>query len=244
MPFFDKVALLNLIKRAPAPIQVAQEGTGEVRIWEKPDPKERYALGADASEGIEGGDRSAGFIYSLNSGKQALTLHGLWSPSEFAALINKYGRMYNNAYLGVEGGVDKWGSLVLQYLVDNLSYPNLHYHPYGDKMQEVKVGYPTTSLAKATADSELNDAIKANELEIRDKEVLGEMGSYVRKATGKIEAASGTHDDLVSAAKIAWQMRTYAPTRPIQTVEVGTMPRYAQIHRGPPAFRQYLEKVR
>lgn len=241
--YFDKASLSRMLKSAKEPLRIVQEGTGVCRIWEIADPKERYAFGADASEGIEGGDRSGAFLYSLTTGKQAMTLQGLWGPSEFAALINKYGRIYNNAYTGIEN--DKYGALVLHYLEETFLYPNLHYHSLENNPKEVKLGYPTTSLAKITGDGELNDAIKANELEIRDKEVLGEMSSYVRLKTGKIGAASGTHDDLVSCTKIGWQMRKYAPTRPIQTIEPEMRPRYpvGMPTRAAPAFKRYLENV-
>ncbi len=239
--FFDRVSLMRISKMALDAVKVEREGTGDVRIWMMADPKERYAFGGDAAEGLEGGDRSAGYIYSLNTGQQAATLQGLWSPSEFARLVDKYGRMYNNAYTGVER--DKSGALVLQYLDEIYKYPNLHYHPSATNLSEVKLGYPIGEFAKFTADNELNDAIKSNEFLIRDREVLGEMSSFVRHKSGKVEAAAGTHDDLVSAAKIAWQLRKYAPTRPVQTVENEANRYRVPARRGPPAFKTYLEKV-
>jgi hypothetical protein len=245
LPFFDKVALVRAMQNALPPLKTVQEGTGWVRIWENPDPTERYAFGADASEGLEKGDRAGMFVFSLHTGHQVATLHGVWTPSEFAKLIDQYGRRYNDAYGAIEN--DKYGALVLKYLEEKFCYPNLHYHPSTDNPKEVKIGYPTTSLSKIMADEELNDGLKSAELQIRDKEVLGEMSSYVKLRSGKVGATAGTHDDLVSAAKIAWQMRKYAPTRPIKTTEEARYPRfgpYGTNRRPTPAFKRYLDEVR
>ncbi len=61
---------------------------GAIRIWEHPDKKKRYIIGADCSEGVEGGDYQAAVVFSPSQNKIVATVRILVKPDIFGDLMD------------------------------------------------------------------------------------------------------------------------------------------------------------
>jgi len=69
-----------------------------------------------------------------------------------------------------------------------------------------RVGWSTNAATRPKMLSELKDVIKNKLLTIPDKEIIDEMFSFILNKQGKPVAENNTHDDLVIALSIAWQL--------------------------------------
>lgn len=201
--FFDMAVTNAMASAARAPIETGERGA--LRIWELPARGEQYIIGADTSEGIEapggkGSDASAAIVYRRRDGAHVATLHGHFTPWEFARALASLGRRYGNARVAVER--NNHGHAVLQALIREHRYPNLYQHDDG------RAGWITSAVTRPQMLDALEDGHRQGLWKSPDQTLLGEMRTFVVKANGRPEAARGAHDDTVLAAAIGWAVLT------------------------------------
>lgn len=177
-----------------------------LRIYKQPDEKKLYVLGADVSEGVNGGDYSVVPIIDRMTGEEVAFYRGLIAPDRLGSMINKWGRMYNNALAVVE--VNNHGLTTLTAL-KNLSYPALYYRPkqfetigmsYTDKL-----GWRTTKLTRTLLIDDLAQAIREKTLIIHSKEILDEMTTFVYNVNNEMVPQQSFHDDGIFGLGIGYQ---------------------------------------
>lgn len=79
----------------------------------------------------------------------------------------------------------------------------------GEAPESVKYGWDTNSATRPAMLTQLKDAIDKQALTIYDKPTIEEMFSFVVMQTStswKAQAESNSHDDLIMALAIAWQL--------------------------------------
>ena len=181
---------------------------GELRIWERPEEGKRYIIGADTSEGLEGGDYACAQIINMRTLEQVASIHGSVPPWDFALLLNQVGRWYNRAMLAVE--VNGTGHAVQDPLIRVYHYPNLH--PWMGMPDAVRRGRPrvwgwqTNTHSRPLMIEAGRRAINDRLVVIRDEKTLSEIHNFTRMDNGKYEAEAG-HDDRVMALLIALRSR-------------------------------------
>jgi len=164
----------------------------------------RYVIGADAATGV-GKDESAFVIGSATPSSITVVCCGKQKMPEveFADLLDKKGRYYNNGTLVVEAA--PVGKATLNKL-EELHYPRLY-------KEKDKVGFQTTRLTKGPMlVADLAEAIKDRVLNIYDFEIIEQLMSYIRTEKGTYEATSGARDDYVSALMMLIQGVKAAPS--------------------------------
>lgn len=202
-------------KKAPTRIRALNDGQkGAVSLhpatlwaWKYPVNGRKYVIGADTSEGVQGGDSSAACIVDYESGEQVAELHGLVAPEKLARFLDLLGRWYNLARVGVER--NNHGHSVLNSLRNFHRYRRLYYHRAYDRTgkQRPMLGWPTDSKTKPIMVDEMAAAIVTGTFGIRSSELCDELLGMVVTDTGSVEASEGKHDDRAIAAMIAWQLR-------------------------------------
>lgn len=83
-------------------------------------------------------------------------------------------------------------------------------------IETVKLGWTTSSASRPTMLSMLKECIDNRLLRIYDKPTISEMFSFIVSQTSsswKAQAEQGSHDDLIMALAIAWQL--YQSENPI-----------------------------
>lgn len=84
--------------------------------------------------------------------------------------------------------------------------------------ETVKLGWTTTSASRPTMLSMLKECIDNRLIRVYDKPTISEMFAFIISQTSsswKAQAESGSHDDLIMALAIAWQL--YQSESPLKT---------------------------
>ena len=187
---------------------VVEDKYAKLKIWDMPETGEEYVIGADAAEGLEGGDFSVADVIRVKDMKTVARFRSqLVDPDQFAHILDKLGRFYNYALIGPE--INNHGLAVIQRLRD-LFYSNLYKREKGlDEVFETsttKFGWKTTTITKPLAIDYLAEAIREGLVKDEDIVFVEEAFSYVRDEKGRTNAEDGTHDDTIMAKAIALQL--------------------------------------
>lgn len=175
-------------------------------IYKEPEPDGIYVVGADVSEGVTGGDYSVAVIFDRKTGEEVAFYRGLIAPDRFGEILNKWGRIYNNALMTVE--INNHG-LTTVTILKQLIYPAMYFRP--SKFEVVgapwsdKLGWKTTKMTRLLMIDDLGQALREMDLIIHSKELLDEMTVFVYDRNNNMGAQDGFHDDCIFAAAIANQ---------------------------------------
>jgi hypothetical protein len=176
---------------------------GELLLYKRHDPGERYYIGADVSMGIRGGDWSVAQI--LDSKKEQVGVYRAQiHPDYFSDVLNALGYFFNTARLAVEN--NNHGILTVTRLGKDFAYPNLYFETAVEKQTEhetVTFGFRTTVKTKPLIIDQLRAALRDKEMTLNDKTTIRELMTYVVNEEGKMEAERGCHDDCVMSLAIA-----------------------------------------
>lgn len=189
---------------------VFEEG-GFVKIWEWPVPRRKYVVGADVAEGLEHGDYSSAHVLDAKTRLMVAHYHGHIDVDLFGEdLLNKLGRFYNKALMGVERNA--MGLAPLKAL------QRVGYQPiFRQRSQQLRTPSPTESLGwhtlpttKGMAIAELGAEFR-NGIAIPDADTIQELKTYRIEGNGKMMGSP--HDDRVMSLAIAVQMLKYVHLR-------------------------------
>lgn len=193
----DLFTIKKMIDIAPKPLR----DEGWLKIYEEPKKGGRYVVGADTAEGV-GGDSSVATVVDIVTKKVVAKIKSnQWKPKQFAHKIVEICEMYSSP--GIEKpkvGVERNNhghSVILE--LENLNYENLYVH------DDEKIGWRTDMVTRPIMINTLINAIEDKYLIVFDREVLSECLTLINN-DGKIEAASGKHDDCFISLAIALQL--------------------------------------
>ena len=189
----------------------------ETWIWKDPNPEHRYIISCDPSSG-SGNDYTAIEIIDVDAVDengipffdQVLEYSGKLNGEEIAELIDRYGRIYNNAKAVIEciGG---YGDAVVLKLRDYFHYSNLYYdetvalksytNDYAKKLFKAKddeklPGFRSNGL-RIQMISNFVEMLKNNSFRVRSERVISELDTWVFK-NGRPDHMDGMHDDLLT----------------------------------------------
>ena len=187
-------------------------------IWEDPIPGHRYIIACDPSSGSSDDRTSIQVIDADAMGedgypcyRQVLEYNGKRTGDEVGFLIDRYGRVYNNALAVVEciGG---YGDAAALYLMNN-KYPNLYYDDANLKnytsednfnkryvknknKKEELAGFRSNSL-RVQVLANFVELLKGGRFLIRSSRVIGELETWIFK-NGRPDHMTGFHDDSLT----------------------------------------------
>ena len=174
----------------------------------------RYALIADTSRG-KGLDYHAFSVFDISKMpyNQVCTFNdNLLTPQDYASMINRIGRYYNDAMALIE--INDLGQQVADVLWDTYEYDNILYtRNNGRAGKEITFGFGgkntdrgvrTTKTVKNNGCSLLKLLIEQKQMILNDYETIQQISTFSKKA-GSWEAEQGKHDDLVTGLWLfAW----------------------------------------
>lgn len=233
-PFFDNRKLQATLRKARLVEPVERSSPRhdrngrlwyELERWEDPVEGNVYVAGADVADGFEAGgerDYSVLAIMNASTGRTAMRLKAHMKHDEFASACASWCRKYNKAFLAVE--LPGPGDTIVALLQEKYGYTNLYGESVGDQVRvgkstqtrrEIRYGFRQTKNTKQVILHKFRLAIEGEftegpenfrpEIEMLDTEFLTEAFN-VRDDAGKIEAASGYHDDVTMAWAITHEM--------------------------------------
>lgn len=231
-PVFDISALDQIVTESPMrgylhdvsarTSEFRPNGDGALHVWELPQPRTRYVIGADVAEGLEHGDFSVAHVINTSTGKVAAKWRGHIEADLFGSDILWYlGWYYHGALVGIEA--NNHGGTTIKYLRDR-GYSNLYYRYSYDKRSNRRtktLGWLTTAKSKPLAIDNLVHALRIQrgpneelvaeaELDLLDSETIGELRTFVRDEKGSMHGSP--FDDQVMSLAIANQMREHSFT--------------------------------
>ena len=177
---------------------------GHLEIWEPPNFKDKFIIGADVALGV-GQDYSTAVVMNKERHICALFRDNFTDPSNFGDILFYLGRYFNNALLAVES--NSLGIATLNRL-KQMNYVNLYYQTKAASLlsdEGGKPGFRTTVSTKPMIIGNLKRAIEDNDLWIPSKTILGELRTYVAAENGSTNALAGNYDDTVMALAIAFE---------------------------------------
>ena len=188
-----------------------------LRVWERPDPRQRYVGYLDTAEGGHSNesDFSALAVVNIFTKHHAATLRLKAAPSEVGAMACAVMGYYNTGMLGGERG--PYGSSALDRIRE-LHYPNVYYHvDYNSPRKEPEAWIFPTQKNRDELLRTFRETIFERSFLTRDKILGEEMGTFSWEKTRfgqlKAQAKRRKHDDLVIAAAganfIAQRQRRY-----------------------------------
>lgn len=228
-PVFNAAYLSECEKNAPdikhrmefEPISEVFESSprGRLFIYHEVDPHGSYYIGADVAKGVGREERRDpnGNILATGEGDYSVAVvlddkkrvvavwRGKVDPDYYSNILFALGTMYNTARLAVE--FNNHGILPNTRLFKDMGYQNLYTREVYDKQTDAtrtELGFNTDVKTRPLIIDELREAIRERKIELNDKSVIRELGTFVADPeTGKIEADAGCHDDCVLALAIA-----------------------------------------
>lgn len=218
-PVFDQAALMRLLAGCAEP--TGAEDSRQLLIWQPPDPKGHYVIGADTAEGLVHGDWSVGLVIDRATGSDVACLRGHWPDHVFASKLDALGRRYNTATLGVED--NNHGHSVINTLVNVLRYPKLYARQDYDHLtgqSERRWGWLTSAKTKPILVDYLAQLISTPGFRVANSLLVSEALTFEHKADGSMGSQGGCFDDSVIAWGIAHQMRLLTRSE-LPKVEVG-----------------------
>lgn len=190
-------------------------------IWKDPIPTHRYICACDGSSGA-GEDYTAIQIIDVDAidengipyFEQVLEYNGKVNGSESGQIVDRYGRIYNDALVVVDG-CGGYGDAICLTLLD-LGYPNLYYDDPSlknytnenlmkkgaNKEKEKQLpGFRTNSLRLQMISNFVN-MLKDNSFRVRSVRTINELETWVFK-NGRPDHQDGCHDDLLTCLSMA-----------------------------------------
>lgn len=197
----------SLISRDDRSIIALEDVGAPLKIWDMPADGGSYVVGADTAEGLKDGDYSVADVIDTKTLKTVAKYRGHCDPDQFGYILDRLGRFYNFALMGVE--INNHGLAVVQRLRD-LFYTNLYRREKGidERFEEAtsKLGWKTDMRTKPLMIDHLAEAIRERLVIDYDVAFVEEALTYVVDDNGRTNAEEGNFDDTIMAKAIALQM--------------------------------------
>ena len=187
-------------------------GSG-ISMYKQPEPDHQYACIVDVSRG-KGLDYSAFQIIDITKmpyEQVCVYRDNFITPAEYAEVIYRTGKRYNEATVLVE--INDIGEQVAELVHYEYEYENILYtESAGRSGKRISTGFGkrcdkgirTTKSVKAVGCSILKLLVEQEQLILNDFQTIKELSTFSRKRNS-YEAESGAHDDLVMCLVLfAW----------------------------------------
>jgi hypothetical protein len=179
--------------------------TAGLRIYKEPQKFHVYAMGVDTASGSPGGDYSAIMLLDVSDTtkvQMAASYYDHLAPSDFKEIVHEMADKYQ-ALAVVES--NSYGLSIIEHLQEK-SYPRQYRDQYWDKVKGMftpRYGFNTNAKSRNLLLSRLYEYITRGWCEVVDDNFKAEANALVYNSRGKVEAASGKHDDIVIATGLA-----------------------------------------
>lgn len=167
----------------------------------KPMEGHKYLMMVDVAKG-RGQDYSTFTVIDVTARpfEQVATFRdNMISPLLFPDVIVKVGKLYNEALLLIES--NDVGQVVCNTVYYEHEYENMFVE---SALKKGGIGITMTKKVKRVGCSNMKDLLEMNKLQIRDRETIHELTTFIGKGSS-YQAEDGNHDDLVmNLVLFAW----------------------------------------
>lgn len=208
---FDET-LISSIRLAEMNGVEPKERLGQVRFYQKIDPKKTYLISLDPSLGT-GGDYAAIQVFELPTFTQIAEWHHNTTPvvAQVRIMRDIANYIYNQGnpqiYWSVENNTLGEAALMTIKDIGEENIPGFFLSEPIRKghVRKFRKGFNTSHRVKMTACVKLKSLIETKKMTIHSKPLISELKAYVASGLG-FKAKVGEHDDLVSASLLICRM--------------------------------------
>ena len=176
-----------------------------VWVWKESLSEHKYIVSADISRG-DSKDYSTFHIIDVDESEVVAEYKGKIPPDRFAELLDKFGRMYNNALMCPEN--NSYGYATVLKLKE-LNYPTMYYRKrksvyignYVPSDNNDVAGFTTSGKTRTLILSKLEEVIRNKSIKIYSSRFYDELKTFIWKGQ-KAQAMKGYNDDLVMSMAI------------------------------------------
>ena len=178
----------------------------DILIYEEPNLRHFYSLGADPSEGI-GQDDSAITIIDKMTGREVGSYIGQIQPDLFAKKIRQSAELFNNALAVIE--INNHGLAVINAL--KTEYSNIYQRTVFDKVTNTKrkeLGWKTSQTTKPLMVDDFIAGLRDDDIGLSSQSTVSQMMTFVHTSESSkygMGAETGQKDDALISAMLAWQ---------------------------------------
>ena len=212
----DPILIGNL--NGVPPNQVIDEtNRGWLKIYEMPEQDGQYIISADTGQFS---DRCVATVINKKDWAVVAKFRARIRSNQFGTELNKLGYFYNKALIVIEA--NNMGQSTVDRLIE-LNYPQLYMRQRvnkKDKRITNEYGWWTDGKTKPLVLGYLHDLVRTRQAIIPDKDIIGEMKTFVRTEEGKLEASEGNFDDCVIATAIGYFVLKQHPYTKTKTTEL------------------------
>ena len=182
----------------------AQPKTGYTRVYQ-PQKYKIYTMGVDVASGSPSGDYSAFVVLDVTDKKAPITVSSFYDrvpPHQFAEIVRNELIEYD-ALAVVEA--NSYGLAILEFLVSK-HFAYIFKRTQYDKMAKrwiERMGFYTSANTRPVLLSRLLEYVTNEWLVPADPSFQHEINTFSYSSTGKPEATSGKHDDMIFAHGLA-----------------------------------------
>ena len=166
---------------------------GDLLVYRKPIKDHNYVMCVDVSKG-RGQDYSTFNIIDISTRpfeQVAVYRNNTISPILFPTIIEKYAKVWNEAYIIVEA--NDQGGVVTNGLYHDLEYENIHME---STVKADRLGVEMNRKTKRIGCSAIKDIIEAHKMKVVDAHTIQEMSTFIARGQS-YSASEGNHDDLI-----------------------------------------------
>lgn len=199
--------------------QIEMTGRGPFKLWETPKHGHEYYLGADAARGELHGDFSAACVWNGTTGEQAAAFQERAGVDEFADMLDKLGRYFNNAMMTPETSCNL-GNTVMQRLFKDYKYPRWYrWQGRDDRLRpgnssRPSIGFETTSRTRHMIMHHFRISLREGDIIIHDEELVSQMKLAEQSFGVRWDVRFGK-DDVLMCSLIGWIARIQFPPRKV-----------------------------
>ena len=146
-------------------------------------------------------------IFDRETGDEVASWRGHMVADKFGALLDRWGRVYNNALMVVE--INNHGLTTVTAL-KNLRYPQIYFRPVtkidtmGTKYSD-RMGWKTSKVTRPLMIDDLRESLADGSIKIHSEATFDEMLIFVYDDGGNMVAQNSFHDDMIFASAIGFQ---------------------------------------
>lgn len=211
---FGNEAVENLYSRVKIPTVGRMNGGNfypgqesdkwEVRVWKAPEPRGKYVVAVDPSDGVEGGDPAAAYVLRYWKGRRLFetvaAIYGTIDEDTLASQAAQLAQAYNECVLAIEKNRPNCVNAAAR--VYKKLYRHKHSDPTDDKLKATsKPGFHMNAQTRPAVMALLKEVSRDDRLH-NYCDVLPEEVEALESKGGKWQAKKGAHDDAVIAVGI------------------------------------------
>ncbi len=197
-----------LIPHNPINYHLHGNASGDLLIWEHPDKRYHYVLGADCQWGTKDtADFDVLYVECLETSRVCAKMRGRYDLAHWGKYIAAIGYHYRTCPVAPERNADASDALMPLLLgnVTDWRYPNVWVRTddislRGHRPQDY--GWLTTQHTKGEIIAFAKSASLDGSFDWADSQAVDEMEAYIRDDKGKLTAPKGNYDDCLMARMI------------------------------------------